>query len=212
MCAICMASFYLKNSNASAADIFSNPTEHCRPCPPHADCSTPDTTLEGLGVPPGHWRASLLTARLYSCDDSNTCDGTSRALAARRLQSNGSDDATGRYCAKGHAGPLCELCVEDDHYFSDDKRRCVACPSASSRLGILSAVAAGAALLVLAIHLVIIRTRARSRSVQRLGAICADMGFQAKSKITISFFQVCAVLSGVYGVQLHADFTGRASL
>ena len=213
-CGMCLEGYYLKDTSADPSDIFATPTKHCRPCPPHADCSAFNTTLESLGVPSGFWRASLLTAQLYSCDDSDTCDGgTSRAHAARRLQSNDSSAPTGHYCAEGHAGPLCELCVEDDHYFSNDKRRCVACPSASSRLGILSAVVAGAALLFLAIHLTIIRTRVRSRNIHRLCAILAGMGLQAKSKITISFFQVCAVLSSVYGVQLHDDFTGpRPSL
>ena len=51
-------------------------------------------------------------------------------------------------------------------------------------------------------------SRVRSRNIHRLGVVWADMGLQAKSKITIGFFQVCAVLSSVYGVRLHDDFTG----
>jgi len=203
-----MEGYYLKNASADPDDIFANPTEHCHVCPPHANCSAFNTTLESLGVPSGFWRASLLTAQLYGCDDSDTCSGsggTSRALEPHRQPSNGSADATGRYCANGHAGPLCGLCVDDNHYFSDDKRRCVACPSSSYRFGILSAVILGAAMLCAAMYLVTLR----SSKTHRFLVLCFDTGFQAKCKILVSFYQVCAVLRTIYGVRLDDDFAGQ---
>ena len=79
ICAICLEGFYLKNSKTSAEDVFKSPSEHCKACPLNADCSSPNTTLESLGVDSGFWRASTATSRLYTCDDSDTCIGLTPA-------------------------------------------------------------------------------------------------------------------------------------
>jgi hypothetical protein len=45
------------------------------------------------------------------------------------------------------------------------------------------------------------------RWVARLGVITSNLGLQAKLKIVISFYQVSAMLSSVYGVRLHPAYT-----
>ena len=65
-CSNCTDGFYLLDSNTDSEYIFRSPTTHCKPCPPHANCSTP-TSLASLGVPAGYWRASLSSAVLTEC-------------------------------------------------------------------------------------------------------------------------------------------------
>jgi hypothetical protein len=42
----------------------------------------------------------------------------------------------------------------------------------------------------------------------QLAVLTARLGLQAKFKILVSFYQVCATLVSVYGVRLHPSFTG----
>jgi len=211
-CSMCAEDYYLQGSSA---DLLTNPSEHCKRCPPRADCSAPNTTLESLGVPPGYWRASLLTARLYRCDDSDTCDGSSgssKAPAVGRSLKDSIKDAD-RYCAAGHGGPRCELCLEQGHYFSAERDRCVACPDSATRFAIIGVAAVGAVIVLAVVSAVSaddspLRVPAFSRIARRLSLMRATTGIQAKAKVVISFYQISATLGVVYGVRLHTDFTG----
>ena len=108
-CSVCQKDFYLLKS-ADPADIFSFPTDYCKPCPPNAECSD-DTSLATLGVPAGYWRASPSSAVLTACRDFGgdkageaRCAGNERGAeqASRLLEEAGSDE----YCAPGFTGPL----------------------------------------------------------------------------------------------------------
>ena len=209
-CSICMRGFYLRPRGPQAA--FS--AEDCQACPPHADCSSFNTTLRSLGVDPGFWRASTATSRLYACDDSDTCigsGGATRGLTPRHLDPSNSSVEKSPYCAEGHSGPLCKLCLDDDHYFSGANGRCVACPDLSTRFAIFAAVAGGAAIVLAGLYMATLRISACGAIAQRLRTMLASTGIQAKGKIVISFFQVCSSLSSVYGVRLHSGFSGLLS-
>ena len=79
----CQKDFYLLKS-ADPAEIFSSPTDYCKPCPPNADCSSPNTTLEALGIPRGYWRASNQTTELHKCVASEHCSGSGSAANVER--------------------------------------------------------------------------------------------------------------------------------
>jgi len=218
-CSICKTGYYLQDASALPAVIFESPTEHCKPCPPNADCSSPNTTLEALGVPRGFWRASNQTTELHKCVASEHCSGSGTAAnverSRRRLEYGdvGSDALIGAGCDAGHTGPLCEWCVSDEQYFSRKERGCADCPTAA-RFGILAA-----ALFALA-GTIFLSYRALSRIAikafrrifgpevaTRLSQLEARVGFQPKLKIVVSFYQVATTLGPVYGARLHEDFT-----
>ena len=218
-CSVCKREYYLLNSSANPADIFDNPTKHCKRCPKYADCSARGTTLQTLGVPPGLWRASSLTTELHACVASDHCNGSGGAaeVSRRRLNASGSDNRVagdvivGEGCNAGHTGPRCEWCRSESQYFDRVQRGCVDCPSAGVRfanlVGIVLAAAATGALFYLALTRVAIFGRAGARAAHRLSHMKVKVGFQPKVKVLVSFYQIAATLGPVYGVRLHDDFT-----
>lgn len=210
-CAVCESGFYLRPPANATDDLVIGSAEHCHACPPHADCSAFNTTLETLGLPVGYWRASPATAEVYRCHDSDTCLG-SLASAARARALGDHVASTGAYCSEGHAGPRCELCVDDKEYFSADERRCVACPTLWRRVVLFFSVSLGVAMLISVLYLGYILNLKRSSSgaqlVNRLTDICHSVDLQPKVKVLVSFYQICATLTTVYGVRLHASFSG----
>lgn len=200
-CAACKPDFYLVTDGR--AELLTRPTEHCKPCPVHANCSAFDTSLASLGVPRDYWRASTATAELHRCRDSTKCVGSTAASGGRALAGHAA--AGDMYCEAGHAGPRCESCIASGEYFSRSSGGCATCPD-SSRFAILAGVVAGAALLLVGLK----------AAVERLPRSLADrlsntrdlIGVQPKLKVLISFYQVCATLTDVYGVRLDDEFTG----
>jgi hypothetical protein len=76
------------------------------------------------------------------------------------------------------------------------------------RSAILLVVAAAMALTLFMCSMVV-RTRPRiGQWAARLSVLMSNLGIQAKLKIVISFYQVSAMLSSVYGVSLHPSFFG----
>ena len=205
-CAVCTSGFYLKDSTAVPTAIFLAPSEHCELCPPNANCGSPSTTLASLGVAPRYWRASTTTARLYTCDDSDTCVGStpvSDTPAGRALASR--DEESGPYCAEGHTGPLCQVCSEGGQYFSPTDRHCVDCPG-HWRLAVL-AVAVALAAGIVATSVASLRSnwepkRECLKGLLRKSRFAARLaeraGLMTKLKIAISFYQCVAAIPSVY--------------
>ena len=69
------------------------------------------------------WRLSGSATRLYRCKG-KTCAGGSHS------GNLGSD-----YCAANYSGPLCEVCVQPDHYYLESKHVCEACPTVGNGVG-----------------------------------------------------------------------------
>ena len=199
-CSICKEGFYLRDATADPDDVFDNPTDYCKPCPPHADCSA-GTALASLGVDVGYWRASTATSELHRCD-SETCSGSSGQPSRRRL-TDGDDDP---FCTAGHTGPLCEVCVADSDYFSSAEGRCVACPSTARSAGVFLAfviVIAALAATCAGLRRLPFSRRLRRRATR----IESEVGLQPKFKIVVGFYQVSSILGVVYGVRLDEHFT-----
>ena len=97
---------------------FDAPASVCDACVPGTTCDGLGTNLTTLVVDAGYWRLSAASNDVQRCAGSSACAGGL----------GGGDDL----CAPGHAGPLCEVCLAQRHYFDADTQRCVACPSASS--------------------------------------------------------------------------------
>lgn len=133
-CDICLEGFYLKDSRAASSDIFAAPAEHCKPCPPNAVCPR-NTTLASLVVPPGHWRASPLSAVLTEC----SAFGGNRSPQERCSGGTHWAGAGAGYCAPGFAGPECQLCVARNHHLVDGAR-CEACQDDAEMAGRVVAV------------------------------------------------------------------------
>ena len=218
-CAICKNGYYLQNSSASAEEIFLSPTDYCKPCPLKAECDAPNTTLESIGVPRGHWRASNLSVEIHGCVASDHCSGSSRVERSTRQSgySAPSGGAAGQGCDAGHTGPLCAWCVSESHYFDRAKRGCAICPSASERLGIFAGAIVAAIGAALLLRLALTRIKACGRCndlvrcvdvlMRRFDVLVSRVGIQPKFKIVASFFQIAATIDPVYGVRLHEDYT-----
>ena len=172
-----MKGFYLKDASADPDDILQNPTEHCKSCPPHANCSA-GTALASLGVQTGYWRASPLTTEIHKCDASAHCSGSGGAAQAEQLSDPRIADS-GPGCDANHTGPLCEWCVSDDQYFSRAERGCVDCPT-TGRFGILAGVVVALAGAVLLSYRALARTevfgRFGSRAERRLEIVESQVG------------------------------------
>ena len=215
-CSICLEGYYLQDSTADPADIFRYPAEHCRRCTPNADCSMPSTTLESLGVDRGFWRATIATARLYTCDESDTCIGsTSETPAGRALASSG--EKRGAYCADGHTGPLCQVCTENGRYFSLADRHCVDCPGEWRLAVIAVAVALGAGIVTAAVMLLRSTWEPERKCLARLlkrarshAELAKKTGLWTKLKISISLYQCLAAIPSVYMLTVPDSLVGSA--
>lgn len=213
-CAICTDGLYFDDSvrslvNITSVQLFTNAEGFCKDCPGNMSCPV-GSTLSKLPVPNGAWRASELTAQLVPCDSRapHLCIGSAfgnlsvSPSGRRRLADPPWQDP---YCAKGHFGPRCVGCVEDGQYF--DGSECRVCPNLLVRSASLLCIAALA--IALFTCSMVSRTRPWMRQwTARLGVLTSNLGIQAKLKIVISFYQVCAILSSVYGVSLDPAFTG----
>jgi len=210
-CSFCMANFYLRNTSADPGDMFTSPTEFCKPCPPDADC--PDnTTLSSLVLPRGFWRASPSSAVLTECRlfggkakaGKTRCAGSETGASRRRrmVVEAGSD----AYCASGFTGPECQLCNASNHYLVDGEE-CKECANRAASAGRLTGIALG---IIVACGLLAWAYRMQSwrkrrfigpplRLTDRLSAWCVAIGLQAKLKILLGFYQV-----RLHGVALPA--------
>jgi hypothetical protein len=208
ICSFCAPDFYLvENAPTNATSIFQNPSEYCLSCPLHAVCAA-NTSLDNLSVKPNHWRYSINTSKLYRCKGNNTtCVGTAKMTtkfenAGKRIRKDNLDDyGTGMYCQEGHTGPLCEVCVKNDHYFSISNRRCTKCPSpaplAVQFLGIIFG-----AIMVITIVFYLLKRR-----IQSFLSIVTSLSPQAKLKLLVSFYQLLSSLENVYGVTVSSELT-----
>jgi len=121
-CSLCAKDFFLKKVPASEGEMFGQPDNYCVECPLNAVCPS-NTTLQTIKVKEGYWRDSLNTSKLYKCNN-DVCEG-SQIVNTRRLSSGSDHDS---YCALGHIGPRCQVCLDKMQHFSRIEGRCVNCP------------------------------------------------------------------------------------
>ena len=223
-CAFCREGFYLQGS-ADLADVFRDPAEHCKSCPPHAECP-PNTTLETLVLPQGFWRASLSSAVLIECRSLGGGSGAGKARCAGSGSPVRAGATDGRilreddldYCAPDFSGPECQLCVQSDYHVANGDK-CAKCPAVGTAAGKLSGLVLG---ICIACGLTWVAYSTKSwrdkkpcigcllRLADRAVSIFATLGLLAKFKITFGFYQVCLVLSTTYSARLPERYTAWA--
>ena len=175
----------------------------CLPCS-SLDGARPDcaygSTVANICILPDYWRLSNRTATLSQCQPNGPCMGGCEV---------------GGYCLPGHTGPLCEACVDDDHYYDIRTSRCTVCPSA----GVAATRAIAVCLILLAIfgifQLVTRKLHCSNQNVYfallrgallKLQGIVGVLGLTTKFKIVVSFMQVFTVISTVYDVTLPPGY------
>ena len=141
-------------------------------------------------MPQGYWRDSNYTSKVYKCDNV-VCNGSS------------TNDITASYCVEGNHGPRCELCINDDQYFSDIDGSCVKCPSLS-KIAIVVGIIAGLAAIILLVRIAKSHYPPFEYFLKRFVSVIFGFNLQAKMKIMISFVQIVNALQSVYGVKLDS--------
>jgi len=108
----CKEGYYLKKLNDTTLSCIA-----CSDTSPGLECSEPGASLEALPLMPGYWRSSNLSEDVRTCFTADACVG---APAASQV-----NHTTWLYCANGHMGAYCEVCLDDFFKGSDDL--CVEC-------------------------------------------------------------------------------------
>ena len=178
---------------AAVQTITQSPTEHCRDCPPNANCSA-GTTLETLRIPRGHWRASPNSTILYPCRNFGGGDSSGEVRCAGGAFAGTIGDG---YCSSNFTGPECQLCSASNHYLVDGEK-CKECASPAASAGRLAGVTLG---VIIACGILAWAYRMQSwrqrrfigpplRFTDRLIHWSVAIGLQAKLKILFGFYQV----------------------
>jgi len=169
--------------------------DSCRPCPAGASCPYGSTVLPYLFLEPGTWRISEAARTFEKCQE-----GPHGATPCRGGTIVG-DDGDG-YCHPGNSGPLCQLCLEESHYFDWRSASCVKCPLAS-RYSLVYGLLIGVPVSLGAIAMLASRSSPRARRVlQYSRSLWEDFNFEAKLKIVIGFVQVISVIGPVYSLTM----------
>ena len=182
VCGICAEGYFLER-----AELEPSPSS-CEPCPRGARCALNSTTAS-LVLRPGFWRLSPLTSHLYACatrGGNSSCGGGAAV-----------GDAS---CAPGHAGALCEWCLDEQAYWDAAGARCAVCPSTAQT--VLRLCLVGGALAFVAVALLVLRRAVRRRSkparklvrtARWLRDLARIFSLVPKLKILFGFYQVATM-------------------
>ena len=192
LCTICGVGYYLINDNATGAQIHDSPTTLCKKCPAGVNC-TMNTTLMNMNLKSGYWRQSFNTSKVYKCETA-TCQGSNTTSIFHEGLTNG------HYCMENHTGPLCQVCEDDNKYFSYGDKKCMSCPKLFFTVLVTLTVIIGVFVLFLTIGKLY-----GTKSFQRLDFILS-LGLRAKFKLLITFYQILATFKDVYGIKLSSEF------
>ena len=91
-------------------------------------------------------------------------------------------------CIKGHAGVLCEDCVDENSYFDSAQAKCSTCSSTSTIATVVVGFVLGVTLAVAIGGLLFLRSPAVRGCVRRVVAIASALGLVAKSKLVRTSF------------------------
>ena len=100
------------------ASFYDDANGTCSDCPYLAtECADVGITLATLPLQPGYWRASNVSEQVRLCKTASFClGGASCSSRAGNATTTGNTTTTGAYCdgycATGHTGPFCELCLD----------------------------------------------------------------------------------------------------
>jgi len=194
-CSMCAEGYYRE----SAAIAVS--TAACLPCPRGARCRV-NSTLQTFGLLEGYWRLETTSPEPLACDDVDKITEGSRSVCQ-------AGSAKGN-CTFGHAGPLCSVCTEDDHYFDEGDNICKDCPGAGGVSGIYAGIFVGLLLTGAFLWMVLTRPPRCLEPLQKLlvslSLYLGSLGLQPKLKMALSFYQVVTVMDSTYGVELPDSY------
>ena len=187
---ICAAGYYDAAADSTQRDCVACDTTRML-------CTRPGLTLATLPLREHHWRLSNRTSGIYACD---IADNVSACLGG----------AEG-YCADGHEGPLCRWCSNSSQYYDHEAASCEDCGDLAARFirGVIILIAIAVALLLcrLALRMAPRLLGRCSSTIARLAAAADAVDLQAKFKMLLSFTQVWAVRTSVYGIEAPSEFS-----
>ena len=212
-CPVCAEGYYRSTAKGSEAVAAAEAWATCTTCAVllGAVCAW-NSTGASLSLAPGYWRASISTLSLVRCLEAqghSPCVGGHAAdLGRRRLVDGGG----GGYCAPGHTGPMCEVCVAPRQFFSREAARCTECFSSFPPATIVFLVLMGAALVATAIAAVLLQRgrtlprreeafrRALLSRARRLAALWRAAGMRPKLKLLVGAAQCLAIVPSGFRV------------
>ena len=235
VCTTCKAEYY-STFRAGATDNFT-----CSPCLYGAVCPA-NTELRSVTLLRGSWRLSPFSSAVYRC-------GCGADLAGRDCElkavveldgvdedsvciggSDGGEDGDG-YCAAGHRGPLCRVCVKENassvegeamsaRYFDAALGRCRDCPlSRDAQLGLTAAVIIGVGIFAALAYQAWTRPPSHSSGLMRavhvrahrVANAIAALALTPKLKLLIAFYQSATAVPKVYVVSLPDEINDLLS-
>ena len=195
-CSMCAEGYYRESAAIGVS------TATCLPCPRGAHCDV-NSTLQTFSLLEGFWRLETTSPEPLECDDvDKVAEGSRSVCLAGSAKGN---------CSFGHAGPLCTVCTEDDHYFDEAANICKDCPGVGGVSGMYGGILA--ALLVLCAFLWVVLARPPpcleplKKLLISLYLYLRSLGLQPKLKMALSFYQVVTVMDSTYGVELPDSYT-----
>ena len=109
-------------------------------------------------------------------------------------------------CSEGHKGVLCEDCLEDNFYFNKKTARCVECPTTGAAVSIVFSLLVGGILLAATFIFLLLRQPKARRVWRKIRAFIVSIGFMAKAKSVISFFQVFTAVPTGYAAEVPEEY------
>ena len=188
-CAICQAGLY-----RTSVEVLAN-SESCQPCPVGTECPYGSTILPALLLQPGTWRISGGARHVELCQA-----GEGNTSACQGGYVTGTDGAG--YCEPGHSGPVCEVCVDEGHYFDWRTASCTECPPAATYALVYSLLVGLPALLVCLLLLAYRRSPRMQAAYRKAKAGFVGQKIDAKIKLIVGFLQVVTVVGHVYSISL----------
>jgi hypothetical protein len=125
----------------------------------------------------------------------------------------GGNDFARSYCEEGHKGPLCQVCSNSSFYFMPEEKKCVECPNAGNKIGLIIGIIAGVILGLAALwgtverckeSIAFVGTMYRQvmLAVHHAHAKSTSLSLIPKLKLLLAFYQSVVVLPTVYNVHL----------
>lgn len=153
-------------------------------------------SLSELRVLKGFWRLSPSSPRIYRCQVGKNASACQGGTAGASI------------CREGHAGPLCQVCLEESQYFDADTAVCEVCPEPGDTVAIVMGVAC--AFLIIGGFVYFLHEQHAERFdfigvplrwlVHHTRMWVRESGVMAKLKLALTFVQVIAALDSTYAI------------
>ena len=216
-CEQCPAGLTTRDAGAASvsecgckASFHADANGTCTDCPYlSTECDEAATTLNAVTLREGYWRAASGSMQFRQCKTRGFCvGGTSCHSTTADPDPNATAWLCDGYCAPGHTGPFCELCL--DGFVKSGTEGCTRCG------GDLSISVIATAVIVTIIFAVAIAFYCFQHRMQRcvalVGAATACVAeLQTQVRILISLMQVLSKLGLAFATRFPPIFDGLVS-